>query len=189
MFFRKDFLIMPNLAQSLKAEIQHISRKEIKLSVISIHASSIALKKTVAELKKRIAGLRSWEQAPSLRLRNRFFRNSSQQKVRIIAKSIKTLRDKLGLSQAEFGKLFIGVSKARLADRVGSPDIAVVDINQRPAGEIAIDHHFENVVVEVKPREVPIIVIGLVEEVEAVEALNPTHLDLDVEILGSTPRK
>ena len=50
---------MPNLAQSLKAEIQRISRREIKSSVTPIHASNVALKKSVAELKKRISFPRS----------------------------------------------------------------------------------------------------------------------------------
>jgi hypothetical protein len=60
----------------------------------------------------------------------------------------------------------------------------VVDIDQRPAGEIAIDHHLENVVVKIGAREVPVIVVSLVEEVEAVETLDPAHLDLDIEVPG-----
>lgn len=106
---------MPNLAQSLKAEIQRISRKEIKLSVISIHASSIALKKTVAELKKRIAGLEAGNKRLLSSQKPFLQEQQPAGKVRIIAKSIKTLRDKLGLSQAEFGKL-IGVSNQTVLD-------------------------------------------------------------------------
>ena len=72
---------------------------------------------------------------------------------------------------------------SRLADRLGGPDIAMVNIDQGPAGEIAIHHHFEDIVVQVCAREVPVIIVGLVEEVEAVETLDPAHLDLDVHVL------
>ena len=53
-----------------------------------------------------------------------------------------------------------------------------------PAGEIAIHHHLEDVVVQVGAREVPVVVVGLVEEVEAVETLDPADFDLDVHVLG-----
>ena len=43
---------MPNLSQALKAEISRISRREIKSSVIPIHASNVVLKKAVAEQEK-----------------------------------------------------------------------------------------------------------------------------------------
>src|ERR1035437_1020054 len=69
----------------------------------------------------------------------------------------------------------------RLADRLGGPDIAVVDIDQGSAGEVGIHHYFEDVVVQVVAGEVPVIVVGFVEEVEAVEAFDPAHLDLDVQ--------
>lgn len=108
---------MPNLAQSLKAEIQRISRREIKSSVTPIHASSVALKKTVADLKKKIAVL----EAESKRLLSSQKPLQAQQpaeaseKARITAKSIRTLRSKLGLTQADFAKL-IGVSGQNVLD-------------------------------------------------------------------------
>ena len=102
---------MPNLNQSLKAEIQRISRKEIKSSVGPIRASAVALKRTAAGLKKRIAAL----EAANRRLLS--FQKATQEqqpagaipKVRLTAKNIKAFRGKLGLSQEMFGKL-IGVS-------------------------------------------------------------------------------
>ena len=48
---------MPNVAQVLKAEIGRISRREIKDSLIRLNDLNASLKKTVTELKKRIAAL------------------------------------------------------------------------------------------------------------------------------------
>ena len=105
---------MPNLAQSLKSEIQRISRKEIKTTITPLHSSTVQLKKTIADLKRKVAAL----EADNKRLSS--LQKKIQpvepevspeiaEKVRIMAKSIKKLRDRLGLSQTDFGKL-IGVS-------------------------------------------------------------------------------
>ena len=101
---------MSNLNQALKAEIQRISRKEIKTSFKPIRSSSVGLKKTVAELRRKVAALES---------ENRIlksFQNKLQKaqpsaapeeasKLRITSKSIRALRNKLGLSQDDFAKL------------------------------------------------------------------------------------
>ena len=86
---------MPNLAQSLKAEIQRISRREIKSSVTPIHASNVALKKSVAELKKRIASLEAENKRLLSSQKPTQERQSSvsPEKVRITAKSIRALRN------------------------------------------------------------------------------------------------
>ena len=73
--------------------------------------------------------------------------------------------------------------RARPADSFGRPDIAVVDIDQGPAGKVAIHDHFEDIVVQIGTRKVPVIVVGFVEEIQAIETLDPTHLDLDVQVL------
>ncbi len=105
---------MPNFSQSLKSEISRLSRREIKSFIKSIHSSNVSLKKTIADLRKRLAAL----EADSKRLSS--IRQPEERlpaldpeeagKARITAKNIKALRNKLGLSQAEFGKL-IGVSR------------------------------------------------------------------------------
>ena len=46
---------------------------------------------------------------------------------------------------------------------------------------LAIDHQFERVVVQPGVREVPVVVVGFVEEIEAVEPLDPAHLDAGVD--------
>jgi DNA-binding transcriptional regulator YiaG len=105
---------MPNLSQVLKSEIIRISRKEINASVKPLRSSNFILKRTIAELKKRIAALEN---------ENRRFQSLSSKimktlppaapeemdRVRITARSIKKLRGKLGLSQDNFAKL-LGVS-------------------------------------------------------------------------------
>jgi len=109
---------MPNIAQALKAEIVRISRKEIKASGNSIHKSIVSLKKTVAELKRKITILESEinrlksshkeieEQKPKVT-------PEIAEKVRFTSKSIVKLRNKLGLTQEEFGKI-IGVSSQNI---------------------------------------------------------------------------
>ncbi len=104
---------MPTFAQSLKSEIQRLARREIKSSVTPIHASNVSLKKAVADLKKRMAVL----EADTKRLisiqkprdRQPALNPEEAGKVRITARSIKALRNKLGITQVEFAKL-IGVS-------------------------------------------------------------------------------
>ena len=48
---------MANVAKVLKEEIARISRKETKAAVSSIGKSQTSLKKTVADLKRRLASL------------------------------------------------------------------------------------------------------------------------------------
>ena len=106
---------MPNIGQAFKAEIVRISRKEIKGSVNPLHRSTIGMKKTIVELKRRIAILES----ENKRVLS-FFKNAQQptvspeaaQKVRITSKGIRKLRAKLGLSQDAFARLLNVSSQA-----------------------------------------------------------------------------
>ncbi|MFH0920166.1 MAG: helix-turn-helix domain-containing protein [Fibrobacterota bacterium] len=104
---------MPNLSQILRAEIIRISRKEIKAAVSPLRSSNFALKKTVAELRKRLVFLESDNKRLSA-----FYGKMQEQtppssdaasKGRMTAKGVKSLRTKLGLTQAAFGK-FLGIS-------------------------------------------------------------------------------
>jgi DNA-binding transcriptional regulator YiaG len=106
---------MPNLSQVIKAEISRISRKEIKSAIGQLRNSTIALKKTSAQLKKRIGALEAQtKRIASLRnaLAAQEQSNATTEpdaKVRITSKTIRKLRGKLGLSQDGFAKL-LGVS-------------------------------------------------------------------------------
>lgn len=100
---------MPNLSQVFKAEISRISRHEIKTAFKPLHQSTISLKKTIIDLKRKIASIEAAnkqllsfqkKQEPQLQVKP-----VEMEKARITAKTIRKLREKLGLSQAEFGKL------------------------------------------------------------------------------------
>lgn len=101
---------MQNLSQALKAEIQRISRREIKTSFRPIRSSTVGLKKTVAELRRKVATLESenkrllsFQKAEQEKLPQ--VSSEEAGKVRISSKSIHALRNKLGLSQDDFAKL------------------------------------------------------------------------------------
>ena len=48
---------MSNIAQVLKSEIIRLSRKEVRAAANPLRSSNFILKKTVAELKKRVGAL------------------------------------------------------------------------------------------------------------------------------------
>lgn len=101
---------MPSIASVLKSEIIRLARKEVKLEVahlrkqVTAHRSALAaLKRQVAEVDRRAKqGIRSVK-APSKPAAD------GDLAARFSAKGLKTLRAKLGLSAADFGRL-AGVS-------------------------------------------------------------------------------
>src|SRR3989339_2283343 len=103
---------MSNLSQILKAEIIRISRREIKGPIRFLRSANFVLKKTVAELKRRLTFLETENKRLSA-----FYETMPEaapspdvaQKARITANGIKILRTKLGLSQSAFGTL-LGIS-------------------------------------------------------------------------------
>jgi len=105
---------MSNIAKILKAEIMRISRKEAKGATQGIGKSNTWLKKIVADLKKRVVLLE--RQNKSLVETMRKYQIESPQKpdeetskARLTSKGIRSLRGRLGLSQAGFAKL-VGVT-------------------------------------------------------------------------------
>ncbi|MCU0609539.1 MAG: hypothetical protein MUF22_07220 [Chitinispirillaceae bacterium] len=98
---------MPNFAQTLKAEIVRLGRKEIKTAFLPLHRTAVALKKDTVNLKRRVAEL---EKNISFLLKDKI-RTRPQiapeelEKVRFTAKSIRKIRARLGLSQESFAKL------------------------------------------------------------------------------------
>lgn len=101
---------MSNVAQVLKAEITRISRKETKSAVGDLLRTNKGLKKTVVDLKKRVAQL---EKESKLLLRKHMKEQSASpripeeaaQKARLTAKGVRSLRGRLGLTRADFAKL------------------------------------------------------------------------------------
>ncbi|MDD5675494.1 MAG: hypothetical protein PHC61_15095 [Chitinivibrionales bacterium] len=106
---------MSNIAAALKAEIVRISRKEIKPVAKPLRTTGAYLRKTVAQLKKRIEVLES----ENKRLIS-FYKNAQEkqsalspeiaQKARVSSKNVASLRRKLGLTLDGFSKL-LGVSR------------------------------------------------------------------------------
>lgn len=105
---------MSNVAKVLKAEISRVSRKEAKGAVDPIAKSTVALKKVIAELRKRVEVLEKGNNrlaAGKKKNRAEPVQTPAQEsgKVLFTPKSIRSLRSKLGLSQAAFAKL-VGVT-------------------------------------------------------------------------------
>jgi len=105
---------MPNIAQVLKEEIQRLARKEVKTPASQLRKDLVSIKRTVADLKKRITDL----ERENRRLTAAEKKRQQQQpaapsdetaSVWFTSKGIRSQRAKLGLSQADFAKL-VGVS-------------------------------------------------------------------------------
>ncbi len=121
---------MPNIANMLKAEISRVSRKEIKSAVEPVRKAATKLRSDVAELKRQVAVL----EKENMRLRVALAKGEgteSQPAVEpagesakgwISGKGVRSLRKRLKLSQAEFGKL-VGVSANTVTNWEGKPGV------------------------------------------------------------------
>ena len=102
---------MSNVVKILKAEIARISKKEAKSATQVIGKSNIWLRKTVSDLKKRLVLLEKENKRLVVAIK-KFQVEQSQKpdqeegkKARFTSKGILALRNRLRLSQADFGKL------------------------------------------------------------------------------------
>jgi len=102
---------MPNIAKVLKDEISRISRKEAKAAVAPVRKPSGMTRRTLADLKRRVAALEK-ETARLIAVLGKV--QSAQPeaaapeaagRARITSKGMKSLRRKLGLSQRDFARL------------------------------------------------------------------------------------
>ncbi|BDU15187.1 helix-turn-helix domain-containing protein [Lysobacter auxotrophicus] len=105
---------MPNLGTVLKAEISRLARKEVRAEVETLRKASGTYRREIAELKRQVAQLeRSLRQAGKARPAAASVAASkdeeSSSRLRFSAKGLQSLRTKLGLSAADFGRL-TGVS-------------------------------------------------------------------------------
>ena len=102
---------MSNVVKILKAEIARISKKEAKSATQVIGRSNTWLRKVVADLKKRIvllekenrrliATVKKYQVAQPQKVEQ-----EEDKKARLTSRGIRSLRRKLRLSQADFGKL------------------------------------------------------------------------------------
>jgi DNA-binding transcriptional regulator YiaG len=101
---------VPNFTQALKTEIVRLSRKEIKSATNPLRSSVVSLKHAVAELKRKVSELES----SNKQLQAIYKKEQGKapqidpeeiQKARITSRTIRKLREKLGVSQDSFAKL------------------------------------------------------------------------------------
>src|SRR6266550_3631268 len=103
---------MPNIGALLKQEIVRLARKESHAEVQATKKASALHRRHIAELRRQVTTLKR-----QLALLQRRTPDGSQttgtkvgpQKLRFVAKGLKSQRSRLGLSAADYGKL-VGVS-------------------------------------------------------------------------------
>jgi DNA-binding XRE family transcriptional regulator len=103
---------MPNIAAVLKEEIARLARKEIREEMHALKRASIQYRRDIAEMKRRVADLQRKlgplqkqvaKEAPSPTV------PSEGNGARFTAKGLRSQRQRLALSAADYGKL-IGVT-------------------------------------------------------------------------------
>jgi len=101
---------MANFATLLKTEIARLARKEVRTEVESLRKASTAYRREIADLKRKVAqlerGLKQTSKAIPAPAAKPVEESS---RMRVTAQGLRTLRSKLDLSAADFGKL-AGVS-------------------------------------------------------------------------------
>jgi len=101
---------MSNFNSVLKGEIARVARKEIKAVADPLRKANANCRREIAELKRQVLALQK-----EVRLLSRVSRASAaveadiQTNTRFGAKGLKSLRARLGLSAADFGRL-VGAS-------------------------------------------------------------------------------
>jgi DNA-binding transcriptional regulator YiaG len=105
---------MSNLAAILRQEIQRLSRRESRSQMAATKKASTqhrrhiaALKRQVETLERQVAQLR--RRAASGKADTASATETTEPKIRFVPKGLKSHRERLGLSAADFGRL-VGVS-------------------------------------------------------------------------------
>jgi DNA-binding transcriptional regulator YiaG len=115
---------MSNIMSALKSEIVRLARKEAKNAVNPLRKPLIAARKAVADLKRRVADLEKSARRLDAMLAKMPQPEPEATPVRsrawISGKGVYALRQKLGLSQADFAKL-VGVTSKAVGDWEGKP--------------------------------------------------------------------
>lgn len=107
---------MANLAAALKEEMARLARKVVKADTKTLHSNSAAHRRHIAALRRQIATL-DREVAALRRTSTKGAKASAvtepsqgtETKYRISAKGLKSIRDRLGISQEDLA-LLVGVS-------------------------------------------------------------------------------
>jgi DNA-binding transcriptional regulator YiaG len=104
---------MPNIGALLKAEITRLCRREIRKEITAVKKSSVSSRHHIAALKRQVAALE--QKAGQLAKRTNVQSTSAppvlpDRPVRFVAKGLKSLRKRLGVSAAQLATL-VGVSE------------------------------------------------------------------------------
>ncbi len=97
---------MANLGSLLKSEITRLARKEVKAQTDQLRQASTTYRR---ELKRQMAALSKQVKAAGAERTSPLKKSSEPSATRFVAKGLKSLRARLGLSASDFGKL-AGVS-------------------------------------------------------------------------------
>ena len=103
---------MPNIAAVLKEEIVRLARKEIRSQTNVLRNASAQYRRDIAEMKRRVSDLRrkvSPLEKQVLKIAPSQAAEVDAEHVRFTAKGLRSQRQRLGLSAANYGKL-IGVT-------------------------------------------------------------------------------
>jgi DNA-binding transcriptional regulator YiaG len=103
---------MPNIASLFKAEITRLSRKEIRNEVTTLRKASAAHRREIAALKREIAALARRTKMIGKRVTTGDDAAPEAEqgtKSRFVAKGLRSMRTRLGLSADQLAKL-LGVS-------------------------------------------------------------------------------
>lgn len=101
---------MPSLTTILKAEITRLARKEIKGAVEPLKRANAGYRRDIAALKRQVSELqRVVGRLGASKAKPAAAADDAAKPARVTAKGLKSLRARLGLSGAEFGRL-VGAS-------------------------------------------------------------------------------
>ena len=106
---------MPNIAKVFREEIQRLAKRQVRAELATIRRDNVRLKKIVADLRRQMAALNRTSRelvkkvTPVVAVKEIEKATARAAKLRPTSKSLKNLRARLGLTQAQFGKL-LGVS-------------------------------------------------------------------------------
>lgn len=95
---------MSSLGSALKNEITRLARKEIRAQVEPLKKANSAHRREIAELKRQVAQLARQAKAGS-RVAPVAAEEQEPATTRFVAKGLRSLRARLGLSASDFGRL------------------------------------------------------------------------------------
>ncbi len=145
---------MPNIGSVLRAEITRLSRRESRSQVDPTRKATAQQRHDIATLKRQVAQLERQMALVSRKVlatppATPSSGSSAAKQVRFVAKGLRAQRERLGLSQTNFGRL-LGVSaqtvynweheQARPRDEQIAKIAAVRTIGKREAGA-RLKHH------------------------------------------------